>query len=223
MPELSHRAKTLEAIEASSIHQSLATPASHVAIARCKTSTLNDPVQAMELLRTVLQPSINEEIRRVLQKYVDGYFGPAAKNARANLGVDAVGERLVEDACVSALENAKTIFTEKARTSSKAANKKAKKVKRKPTAAVPAVVAAQKASGGKKRKVECSSNKSPRPNTDLILVSKTGKPVRREGPKWEPERLTSDTVFILGSKANKALGFGQTRGRLYIKHPELLK
>ena len=30
-------------------------------------------------------------------------------------------------------------------------------------------------------------------------------------------------MFILGSRANKALGFGQTRGRLYIKHPELFK
>ena len=42
-----------------------------------------------------------------------------------------------------------------------------------------------------------------RPNTDLILVNKAGRPVRREGPKWESERLTSDTLFILGSRANK--------------------
>jgi len=62
-----------------------------------------------------------------------------------------------------------------------------------------------------------------RPNTDLILVNKAGRPVRREGPKWEPKRLSPDTLFILGSRANKALGFGQTRGRLYIKHPELFK
>ena len=46
---------------------------------------------------------------------------------------------------------------------------------------------------------------------------------RREGPKWESDRLEQNTLFILGSRANKALGFGQTRGRLYIKHPELFK
>jgi len=62
-----------------------------------------------------------------------------------------------------------------------------------------------------------------RPNTDLILVNKAGRPVRREGGKWEAGRLATDTLFILGSRANKALGFGQTRGRLYIKHPELFK
>ena len=47
--------------------------------------------------------------------------------------------------------------------------------------------------------------------------------MRREGPKWDPGRLTEETLFILGSRANKALGYGQTRGRLYIKHPELFK
>ena len=97
-----------------------------------------------------------------------------------------------------------------------------------------------------KRSISCLSSSSPaakksciiksglgRPNTDLILVNKAGRPVResftrekhdfkcsqvrREGGKWEAGRLATDTLFILGSRANKALGFGQTRGRLYIK------
>lgn len=46
---------------------------------------------------------------------------------------------------------------------------------------------------------------------------------RREGPKWDPSRLTTDTFFIMGAKANKALGLGATRGRLYIKHPDVFK
>ena len=46
--------------------------------------------------------------------------------------------------------------------------------------------------------------------------------VRREGGKWEAGRLATDTLFILGSRANKALGFGQTRGRLYIKVGRLM-
>ena len=73
--------------------------------------------------------------------------------------------------------------------------------------------------------IECppSSQPPPKPCTDVILVSKSGRPVRRDGPKWDPGRLTEETLFILGSRANKALGYGQTRGRLYIKHPELFK
>ncbi|KAI1233379.1 hypothetical protein IHE44_0004553 [Lamprotornis superbus] len=40
---------------------------------------------------------------------------------------------------------------------------------------------------------------------------------------WDPSRLTETTTFVLGSRANKALGMGGTRGRLYIKHPHLFK
>ncbi|NWQ84565.1 TDIF1 protein, partial [Columbina picui] len=52
---------------------------------------------------------------------------------------------------------------------------------------------------------------------------KVSEPVRRDGPKWDPSRLTETTTFVLGSRANKALGMGGTRGRLYIKHPHLFK
>lgn len=48
-------------------------------------------------------------------------------------------------------------------------------------------------------------------------------PAKREGPKWDPERITQKSLFIMGAKANKVLGYGQTRGRLYVRHPELLR
>lgn len=46
---------------------------------------------------------------------------------------------------------------------------------------------------------------------------------KREGPRWDPDRLSTETRFVLGSKANKALGFGATRGRLYTKHADLFR
>jgi hypothetical protein len=60
---------------------------------------------------------------------------------------------------------------------------------------------------------------------DTILITKQGKPVRREGPKWNPGRLKAEeTLFVLGSRANKALGLGGPgRARLYTKHPDLFK
>ena len=60
---------------------------------------------------------------------------------------------------------------------------------------------------------------------DTILITKQGKPVRREGLKWNPDRLKADeTLFVLGSRANKALGLGGPgRARLYTKHPDLFK
>lgn len=48
-------------------------------------------------------------------------------------------------------------------------------------------------------------------------------PTKREGPKWDPDRIHENTLFIMGAKANKVLGYGQTRGRLYVRHPELLR
>lgn len=48
-------------------------------------------------------------------------------------------------------------------------------------------------------------------------------PSKREGPKWDPDRVTCKTQFIMGAKANKILGYAQTRGRLYVRHPELLR
>lgn len=48
-------------------------------------------------------------------------------------------------------------------------------------------------------------------------------PEKREGPKWDPERIHYNTLFIMGARANKVLGFGQTRGRLYVRHPEILR
>ncbi|XP_033627502.1 deoxynucleotidyltransferase terminal-interacting protein 1-like isoform X2 [Asterias rubens] len=68
--------------------------------------------------------------------------------------------------------------------------------------------------------------------TDEIPVAggggyKISKPkvevVKKEGPKWDPARLTKNSQFVMGARANKALGLGNTRGRLYIKHPDLFK
>ncbi|KAG8226071.1 hypothetical protein J437_LFUL006378, partial [Ladona fulva] len=44
-----------------------------------------------------------------------------------------------------------------------------------------------------------------------------------DSTKWEASRIMSQTLFVMGARANKALGFGQMRGRLYMKHPELFK
>lgn len=48
-------------------------------------------------------------------------------------------------------------------------------------------------------------------------------PSKREGPKWDSDRIALNTLFIMGARANKVLGYGQTRGRLYVRHPELVR
>ena len=60
-------------------------------------------------------------------------------------------------------------------------------------------------------------------NNPKASPSETGKRVIRDSEKWDPKRLSTQTKFVLGSKANKALGFGATRGRLYTKHADLFR
>ncbi|EPY78772.1 ubiquitin-conjugating enzyme E2 C [Camelus ferus] len=108
------------------------------------TTSFTDPAISMDLLRAVLQPSINEEIQTVFNKYMK-FFQKAALNVRDNIGEEVDAEQLIQEACRSCLE------------------------------------------------------------------------------QWDPARLNESTTFVLGSRANKALGMGGTRGRIYIKHPHLFK
>ena len=48
--------------------------------------------QAMELLRTLVQPLIDADVAAVMRKYADAYFRPALTNARKNLGRDSIRE-----------------------------------------------------------------------------------------------------------------------------------
>lgn len=215
MPMNNKRLKIFEAINGSTIHQSLNTASSQTAISRCQSNTVRDPAAVLETLRTLIQPEINIRIQKIFAEISETHFKPAIRNLKQNLGEENVSSTVLDDVCISALETAKDIYLPKS------------DQKRLIRGKCPNQVLKRSFSGTSNSPVTKKSmvikSGLGRPNTDLILVNKAGRPVRREGPKWEPDRLSTDTLFILGSRANKALGFGQTRGRLYIKHPELFK
>ncbi|XP_022692918.1 deoxynucleotidyltransferase terminal-interacting protein 1-like isoform X2 [Varroa jacobsoni] len=52
---------------------------------------------------------------------------------------------------------------------------------------------------------------------------KSGEAIKREGPRWDPARLSTETLFVMGARANKALGLGAQRGRLYMKHQDVFR
>ncbi|XP_053250748.1 deoxynucleotidyltransferase terminal-interacting protein 1 isoform X2 [Podarcis raffonei] len=72
-------------------------------------TSFTDPVVSMDLLRAVLQPSINEEIQAVFSKYMK-FFQKAAGNVRENVGEDVDTEQLIQETCRSCLEQAKLLF-----------------------------------------------------------------------------------------------------------------
>lgn len=67
------------------------------------TTSFTDPSISMDLLRAVLQPSINEEIQTVLNKYMK-FFQKAALNVQENVGEEVDAEQLIQEACRSCLE-----------------------------------------------------------------------------------------------------------------------
>ncbi|XP_030068427.1 deoxynucleotidyltransferase terminal-interacting protein 1 [Microcaecilia unicolor] len=184
--------------------------------------SFTDPVISMDLLRTVLQPSINEDIQSVFNKYMK-FFKKAAGNVRDNVGEEVDPEQLIQDACRSCLEQAKILFS---------GNEKAIP---KPILELPVMKRARQVDDeSSQRGSPIPKKRKGRPPGHLhandrtaqgisVWKAKSSEPIRREGPKWDPARLNESTTFVLGSRANKALGMGGTRGRIYIKHADLFK
>uniref|UniRef100_A0A3Q3K7Z0 Deoxynucleotidyltransferase terminal-interacting protein 1 n=2 Tax=Monopterus albus TaxID=43700 RepID=A0A3Q3K7Z0_MONAL len=182
------------------------------------TVSYTDPQVSMDLLRAVLQPSFNDDIMAVFKKY-QKFFEKAAENVKENVGDEVHTDQLIRETCRNILEHAKQLFPEV-------------EVKR-----GGAEVAIKRPRPGDE---DCSQRGSPlpkkrkarpgatlvscdRPQTFSSQVKLKSDPIKKEGPKWDPSRLNDSSTFVLGSRANKALGMGGTRGRIYIKHADLFK
>ncbi|XP_069135299.1 uncharacterized protein [Argopecten irradians] len=203
-----------------------------VAVQRAKSGCIVSAAKSLDLLRQNLQRFINKEIDVIIQQYVEKFFKPGMENIKENSGSVAVSEEHLQAVCRQMLEEAKKMYlSDQGRCSVT------------PTRDIPDNVSENGSTGsrsrvpfGRKRKQsDTDSEKShavPRRKKGRPpLVSgrstpsklKSSDPVKREGPKWDQERITLNSLFIMGARANKALGLGATRGRIYIKHPDLFK
>ncbi|XP_044755184.1 deoxynucleotidyltransferase terminal-interacting protein 1 isoform X2 [Coccinella septempunctata] len=187
-----------------------------------KTYSVTCPTKSLELLRKNLQKAINRDIESVVQKYVEKFFQPAIINIKNNLGKDSINEEHIKDVCRNILEEAKDIY--KSNTSRDSSPYECSDSE---TSTLEGRMERNSPFGNKRKESDTDSenNKSfkkvkNRSNQDYILHK---LPVKREAPKWDSERILQNTLFIMGAKANKVLGYGQTRGRLYVRHPELVR
>ncbi|XP_039591217.1 deoxynucleotidyltransferase terminal-interacting protein 1 isoform X1 [Polypterus senegalus] len=184
--------------------------------------SFTDPVISMDLLRSVLQPSINEDIQAVISKYMK-FFQKAASNVKENVGDEVQADQLIRDTCRSCLEHAKQLYPDSDKPSVKPpidglVMKRSKQIDEE---------SSQRGSPIQKKR----KGRPPGPVISFDRVAPVGflskpkvvEPLKRDGPKWDPTRLSENTTFVLGSRANKALGMGGTRGRIYIKHADLFK
>lgn len=177
------------------------------------TVNYTDPQVSMDLFRAVLQSSFNKDITAVFAKY-QKLLQKAAENVKENVK-DVQTDQLINETARSLLENAKHMFPESdGRKMGPEVTLKRAKVADEDFRESPLI---------KKRKNRSGPVVSDRTVTFSSQAKTKSEVVRREGPKWDPSRLNENSTFVLGSRANKALGMGGTRGRIYIKHADLFK
>ncbi|XP_028303579.1 deoxynucleotidyltransferase terminal-interacting protein 1 isoform X2 [Gouania willdenowi] len=177
-----------------------------------------DPQVSMDLLRAVLQPSFNDDIMAVFKKY-HKFLEKAAENVKENVGQEVPTDQLIKETCRSVLEHAKQMFPEAdGKRAGPEINIKCQRIK-----ATDEDYGQRGSPMMKKRKTRPGGIASSDRPIGFSQVKPRSEPIRREGPKWDPSRLSENSTFVLGSRANKALGMGGTRGRIYIKHADLFK
>ncbi|XP_062514939.1 deoxynucleotidyltransferase terminal-interacting protein 1-like [Corticium candelabrum] len=177
------------------------------AFVRTRTGGTN-PVRALELLRVVLQPSFEKQIVHVCQSYIE-LLKMAAGNLQENWGepvadihvISAVRKSLEEAG--SALDPGQPLQECEQNDQSVTTHRKMHTRKRKP--------------------VHKESNGKPHSAKHGRLGAVLFKDIEASGMTWNPDELCESTKFIMGVKANKAFGFGATRGRIYYRHPEIYK
>nr|CAD7398163.1 unnamed protein product [Timema poppensis] len=214
----------------------------HIPLSRFRGRCLTSPAKSLDLLRQNIQSAINKEIDAIIKKYLEKFFQPAVDNIRSNLGGNCVTEDHVRDICRQILEEAKQMYCSGSQSRGSSPYNELSDSETgsigeyrfgRPTSKSP-LFRKRKESDTDSEASQSARRKRSKPRgVGSLLPSPTkhirGEPLRHEGPKWDPTRILKRTLFVMGARqvpclrANKVLGFGQTRGRLYIKHPGLLK
>ncbi|XP_055343319.1 deoxynucleotidyltransferase terminal-interacting protein 1-like [Paramacrobiotus metropolitanus] len=196
-------------------------------------------LKSLDAVRVVIQKYINQDFDAILQKYAKDYLEPAIKNLRNDSGHEAVSDNLLNLALCKILDEAKKMYEPAppppppvvitpavVRSTSPYSNISEAEVLQEPFARY-----------GNRRESDGGDSYSSGGSSAKRL--KTEQPKRPRGaPRKNPQpegilktfkstvdlfNLPQDTKFMLGSSANKVLGFESARGRIYAKHPDLFK
>lgn len=197
--------------------------------------SITSPTKSLDLLRKNLQNAINKDIDNVLKKYVEKFFQPAINNIRNNLGKDSVGEDHIKDVCKQMLEEAKVMYAVSPNSRDSSPYEYSHSEAESEASLTDLRVGRISPIGHYKRK-EADMEIETVPSFAMMPAkrhrNKTHQStdysscklsLKRDGPKWNPDRVRGNTLFIMGARANKVLGYGQTRGRLYVRHPNLVR
>jgi len=216
-------------------------------VSRSKASVTASSTKALNLLRISLQKSLNKELDAVLQKYLDTFFKPAVDNIRKNNGDNSISEYHLQAVCRQALDEAKKMYFVGNQLETASVGTRSSPQRFSPHLMNLMDVNSDTESNPelKRRRGRITNNSSnclfsdnesdfegrenrKRKANGVKKLKTNGRStplngIDKSGHRWDPDRLNTNVKFVLGSKANKSLGFGLTRGRLYTKHPEIFR
>ncbi|CAG9817410.1 unnamed protein product [Phaedon cochleariae] len=197
--------------------------------------SITSPSKSLDILRKNLQNAINKDIDTVLKKYIDKFFQPAINNIKNNVGKDSVREDHVKEVCKQMLEEAKLMYKVSPSSRDSSPYEYCHSEAESEASLTDGRLGRLSPVNYYKRKESDTESESAMTHIAPLAKRHRNKThhstdysscklsLKRDGPKWNPDRLKSNTLFIMGARANKVLGYGQTRGRLYVRHPNLVR
>ncbi|KRZ60235.1 Deoxynucleotidyltransferase terminal-interacting protein 1 [Trichinella nativa] len=183
----------------------------------------------LSALRALIQVNINAELKGIIQRYAEKYFAPAIRNISGNMeGISS--ERLLHGICREVLEEAKHLYpavtAEKLATNEKGTRFfNLNQIHRGHLKHLFVEANSEDGSSSDSLEVESMYEFHPRTVTPIAgyYNSKRMKPSDSKHfvEKMNPDRLVDESLFVLGTAANIALGYSGQRGRIYSKFPWL--
>ncbi|CAD5221260.1 unnamed protein product [Bursaphelenchus xylophilus] len=217
------------------------------AIQRSKTDMAESLADSLDLLRQVFQSEMTEEIKQVIDRHLRTTFAPAFENLKRN-GHSDISRDCINELCLNILNGAKEPFVAKPDPSVKTCIPSGSLLKRRKDN----VDDDRKyESDENESDTSMASFSTNRTNTgrDLGNLSDSQRPKKRGRPrkvnvdtgrcgtpilkgttpvsflevcKWNPDRITPEVKFVLGSKVSKLLNMGH-RGHIFVKYPRVFR
>ncbi|XP_045542899.1 uncharacterized protein LOC106718466 [Papilio machaon] len=183
--------------------------------------------KSLDMLRQTIQSAVTREIDQVIKKYLEKFFVPAVNNIRLNLGDESVSEDQVRAVCRAMLDATRLLYTTPSRPATTTNDTCESTNETADTRFTKQTLQSQLQIKRKEQDVDLDLNNKCKKIKQEQIVENAVSPLPaqslRDPEKWNPARLTQDTLFIMGSHAHKVLGLGNARGRLYTRHSGLLR
>ncbi|GAU97226.1 hypothetical protein RvY_08559 [Ramazzottius varieornatus] len=198
------------------------------------------PTKVLDILRQSLQVFINQELHAVLEKYMKDCVELAVTNIRLNEGADSVNDDILNSLRCSMLEEAKKMYVVEVPSLNSSMSTAAYPSTGSPYSVHSDAVSEPFARYGARRRSRDSDGDSfsSDASSKRIRVDKPTRipkvsPLAKKTTGGSSQRMWSSVIdvgkidnqtkFMLGSAANKVVGYAAARGRIYVKHPDLFK